>query len=119
MYKIVSVSRNTRLLMQRNDTLALAGFRVISPRVPEQAPYLAFEQRVDALIIGHSVEPHMRETIVEMLRRLCPHCLIVFAYVGERQSEPLADVSLDVTNGNEPVINFLQDRLPRQQHAAD
>ncbi len=118
MYKVVSVSRNTRLLMQRNDTLALAGFRVISPRVPEQAPFLAYEQQVDAVIIGHSVEPDMRKTIVEMLKRLRPHCIIVFVYVGEQQSEPLADVSLDVTNGNEPVVAFLQDRLPRK-HAAD
>ena len=117
MYKIVSVSRITRLLLERNDTLALAGFRVLSPRIPEQAPFLAYEQDVDAVVVGHSVEPSMRQTVIEMVRRLCPRCVIAFVYVGERQNEQLADVSLDVTKGNHPLIAFLQERLPRQTAA--
>jgi hypothetical protein len=117
MYKILSVSRNTRLLLERNNTLALAGFCVVSPRTPEQAPFLAFEQRVDAVIIGHSVEQEMRETIIEMVRKLCPHCVIAFVYIGAQQREPLADVSLDVSAGNESIIRVLQQRLPREKAA--
>lgn len=113
MYKIVSVSRNTRLLLERNDTLALAGFRVISPRSPEQAPFLAFEQQVDAVVFGHSVEPEIRRTAIGMLRRLCPSCVIAFVYTGKEQREPLADCSLDVSRGNEPLIAMLQSRLPK------
>ena len=111
MFKILTVSRDTRLLLKRNDTLALAGSRVISPRTPEQAPYLAYEQNVDAVIIGHSVEPHMRQTIIEMLRRLCPDCAIVFVYVGAKQEESLADVSLDVSRGSESLLTTLQRRF--------
>ena len=118
MYKIVSVSRNTRLLLERNDTLALAGFRVVSPRFPEHAPFLAFEQKVDAVVFGHSVEPKVRRTAIAMLRKLCPDCVIVFVYTGPKQEEPLADCSLDVTHGNEPLIEALQDWLP-EVSAAD
>lgn len=119
MFNILSVSRNTRLLLQRNDTLALAGFRVVSPRTPEQAPYLAFEKDVDAVIIGHSVEPEMRRTLIEMLTRLCPKCTIVFVYVGEKQEEPLADLSINVTTGNEPLVTALEQHLRPKSHAAD
>lgn len=117
MYRILSVSRNTRLLLERNDTLALAGFRVVSPRTPEQAPYLAFEQSVDAVIIGHSVEADMRKTIIEIVRRLRPECVIAFVFVGSTQEEPLADFSLDVTRGNQALIHELQKRLPREKAA--
>ena len=117
MYKILSVSRNTRLLLQRNDTLALAGFRVISPRTPEQAPYLAYEQGVDAVIIGHSVEPHIRQTIIHMLRQLCPGCLIAFVYTGPQIDEPLADLCFDVSDGNEPLVRALLQSLQREKAA--
>ncbi len=80
MYNILSVSRRTRLLIERNESLALSGFRVISPRVPEEAPLLAIQQNVDAVVIGHSVEAPKRRIIIEAIRRACPDCLIVFAY---------------------------------------
>ena len=99
MYNILSVSRNTRLLLSRNDTLALAGFRVISPRTPEEAPFLALQQDVEAIIVGHSVEPEVRKTLIYAIRHLCPQCLVFFVYVGESQEERLADASIDVTAG--------------------
>jgi hypothetical protein len=118
MYNILTISRNTRLLLGRNDTLALAGFRVVSPRTPEETPFLALQQNVDAVIIGHSVEPEVRRIAIEAIRTLCPHCLIAFVYVGQPQQEPLADISLDVTRGNEPLVNWLQNRLPRKSNSA-
>jgi ACT domain-containing protein len=101
--------------MARNDTLALAGFRVVSPRTPEEAPYLALEQKVDAVIIGHSVEAELRATIIEAIRRLCPECSLLFVYTGQHQGEPAADASLDVSKGNEPLVSYLHARLPRRQ----
>jgi hypothetical protein len=111
MYKILSVGRNIGLLLRRNDALALSGFHVFSPRTPEQTPYLAFEQHVDAIVIANSVDPHVRKTIIEAVRQLCPACLIVYVHVGETQAEPLADVSLDVTHDAQPLIDFLRDHL--------
>jgi len=114
MYLILSISRNTRLLLRRNDTLALAGFRVISPRTPEEGPYLALEQNVDAVIIGHSVEPRNRAILIKAIRKLCPQCVILFVFARpDTEGEPLADVSLDVTHGPDSLIRALRERLPR------
>ena len=104
------------LLLSRNSVLALAGFSVISPKTPEETPLLASHENVDAVVIGHSVDPELRKKIIAELRDLSPGCLICFVYVlPSEKTEPLADVSLDVTNGPEPLILFLQEQLPREQ----
>ena len=113
MYNVLTISRNTRLLLGRNDTLALAGFRVVSPRSPEEAPFLALQQKVDAVIVGHSIEPEVRGPVIEAVRDVCPHCLVLFVYTGPTQIEPLADASIDVSRGNEPLVFLLRERLPR------
>jgi hypothetical protein len=114
MYRVLSTSRNTSLLISRNDVLAMAGFSVISPRSPEQAPSLAAQQSVDAVVIGHSVEPPLRKEIIAAVREAIPECVICFAYAApDTEGEPLADVSLDVTHGAEPLVLALQQRLPR------
>ena len=114
MYRVLSISRNVSLLLSRNDVLAMAGFTVISPRHPEQASALAVQQSADAIVIGHSVEPSLRQEIIAQLRQACPNCVICFVYAApDQEGEPLADVSLDVTRGPEPLIVALQKRLPR------
>jgi hypothetical protein len=116
MYRILSISRNVHLLLARNDILAVAGFSVVSPRTPEQAPLLAAQEKVDAFVIGHSVDGPTRRGLITELRRLCPDCLVCFVYEKpDDGNESLADVSLDVTKGPEPLVTFLRDRLPRQQ----
>jgi hypothetical protein len=114
MYRVLSISRNVRLLLDRNQVLALAGFSVVSPKHPEQAPLLASQQNVDAVVIGHSIEASQRRTIIAEVRRRCPHCLIGFVYAApDTAGEPLADFSLDVSDGPEPLVLELQERLPR------
>lgn len=104
-----------RLLLSRNSVLALAGFSVISPKSPEEAPLLASREQVDAVVIGHSVDSETRKRIIAELRRLCPACLICFVYeLPDEGKEPLADVSLDVTKGPDALVNFLEERLPRK-----
>ena len=68
MFRIITVSRNVALLLERNDVLAMAGFNVISPRYPEQAPTLAEQEQPDAVVIGHSVEPMVRRWLIRELR---------------------------------------------------
>lgn len=119
MYRILSISRNVRLLLERNDILAMAGFSVISPKHPEEASRLAAQERVDALVIGHSVDAELRKSIIDDLRRECPGCLVCFVYAApDTQGEPLADVSLDVTHGPESLVIALQQRLPKGSTAA-
>ena len=119
MYRILSTSRNVGLLLSRNNTLAIAGFSVISPKYPSEAPKLAIQENVDAVVIGHSVELPLRKSLIHELRAMCPDCLICFVYVRpESAEEPLADVSLDVTHGPELLITALQERLPRKKRTA-
>jgi hypothetical protein len=119
MYRILSVSRNTSLLLRRNDALAMAGFSVVSPKSPEEAPFLALQRTVDAVVIGHSVGSMERQPLIEAVRRVCPGCLVVFVYIGpEKHEEPLADVCLDLTHGAESLISELQQRLPRLENPA-
>ena len=114
MYRVLSISRNVRLLLDRNHVLALAGFSVISPKEPEHAAALASQQQVDAVVIGHSVEPPQRQSIIAEVRRACPKCLVGFVYAApDTRGEPMADFSLDVTAGPEPLVLELQERLPR------
>jgi hypothetical protein len=87
MYRILSTSRNVRLLLERNSILAVAGFSVISPRYPEQTPLLAAQEQVDAVIIGHSVDPFVRKSIIRDLRRVCPGCVICFVYAAPETRE--------------------------------
>ncbi len=119
LYRILTTSRNVRLLLERNDVLAMAGFSVVSPRYPEQAPDLAAQEHVDAVIIGHSIDPEVRRFLIAQLRRLSSKCVICFVYQApDREGEPLADVSLDVTKGPEPLILALQERLPKAARKA-
>jgi hypothetical protein len=118
MYTVLSLSRNTRLLLERHNTLAMAGFRVVSPRNPEEAPFLALQKNVDAVIIGHSIEPANRAVLMKTFRRICPACLVVFVYTyPQSQGDPHADLSVDVTKGSHPLIDALQARLPRRAAA--
>ena len=68
MYRVLSISKNVHLLLSRNDILAVAGFSVISPKEVEQAPALAAQEKVDAVVIGHSVEPSLRQEIITEVR---------------------------------------------------
>ena len=114
MYRILSVSRNVRLLITRNDALAIAGYSVVSPRVPTDAPLIIAQQHIDAVIIGHSVEPPVRKDMIRSIRKLKPAMLILFVYAAPQTTgEPLADFSIDVTSGPQALIAAMQERIAR------
>jgi CheY-like chemotaxis protein len=117
MPRILSISRNPRLLALRNDALALAGYAVAAPREPDEAIVLASQQSFDAVVVGHSVEHETRETLIRSLRDLRPDFPILFAYTEPETPEPLADVSVDVTHGPTPLVTALDRRLRRAQSA--
>ena len=71
------------------------------------------------MIIGHSVDPFVRKSIIHDLRHRCPECMICFVYTApDTKGEGLADASLDVTKGPEALIRLLQERLPRKTKAS-
>lgn len=111
MYRILSVSRNVRLLITRNDALAIAGYSVVSPRNPLEAPLIMAQQHIDVVVIGHSVEPQTRTELIRRIRQARPHMPIYFVYAAPQTTgEPLADVSIDVTQGPQTLIAAMQER---------
>ncbi len=114
MPRILSISRNPRLLALRNDALALAGYSVASPRQPNEALPLMAQQSFDAVIIGHSVEPEIRRVLIPAVRRLRPEIPIVFVYAApEIHEERLADFSIDITAGPTSLLRALEERLSK------
>lgn len=114
MHRILSVSRNVRLLITRNDALAIAGFSVVSPRNPLEAPLIVAQQHIDAVVIGHSVEPLVRKRLISSIRTMDPAMPIFFVYAAPQTTgEPLADLSIDVTDGPQALIAAMQERADR------
>lgn len=112
MYRILSVSRNVRLLITRNDALAIAGFSVVSPRSPQEAPLILAQQQIDAVVIGHSVEALVRKQLIRAIRKLSPKIPILFVYAAPQTTgEPMADISIDVTQGPQSLIAAMQERV--------
>jgi DNA-binding NtrC family response regulator len=110
--RILSVSTDTRLLVTRNDVLAAAGYAVSSPRHPEEARYLLSRGGFSAVVIGHSIRPDQRKTIIDELRGIDREVPIVYVYVPPGDAnEPLADLSVDVSD---PVnlVKALEEKLP-------
>jgi DNA-binding NtrC family response regulator len=118
-YRILSVSRNVALLMNRNDALAIAGFRVVSPRQPEDSVMMLEQQKVDAVVIGHSVKAPQRQKLIQGIRARWPNIPVFFVYaMPDREGEPLADESIDVTAGAEKLIAAIQQSLSREDGEA-
>ena len=90
-----------------------ARFESDPPSGSASAPH-SNDLRNATLVIGHSVDANLRRTVIAELRRECPDCIICFVYVApHKEGEALADVSLDVTRGAEPLVLALQERLPK------
>lgn len=107
--RILSVSTNTRLLIMRNDTLAVAGYSVVSPKEPEEAAFLLATQPFDVIVIADSLRPKKRAALISALRSIRSDIPIIFVQAGpEDVSEPLADMSVDVRNGPMALISALQ-----------
>ena len=113
MPRILSVSRNPRLLAKRNDALAMAGYGVASPKDPRDATLLVVQEKFDAVIIGHSVEGTLRNHLIESIRDLRPTIPVVFAHPTGTEEEPLADVTVDAEEDPYAIVNALDKLLRR------
>ena len=115
--RILSVSTNTRLLITRNDTLAVAGYSVASPKEPEEAAFLLATQPFDVIVIADSVRRKNRVELIRALRAIRSDIPIVFVHTGNEASEPLADLSVDVSSGSMALIAALDRQNPVRQIA--
>ncbi len=96
--RILSVSNNPRLLLARNDMLALAGYAVSSPRSPQEAIQLYRQNAYDVIVIGHSVPPPERAAIIRAIQGIGPRVPIIFAAPAGEPPELLADETADIGN---------------------
>lgn len=112
MVRILSVSRNTYLLIKRNDALALAGYSVQTPKTPEDAPLLLAQSHFQAVIIGHSISSEQRKQIIPALRKVSPPIPIVFVYASpDPGAEPLADMCVDIADDPAELVKVLDNNL--------
>ena len=106
--RILSISNNVALLITRNDSLAVAGYSVASPRRPEDAPLLFRQEHFDAVLIGDSVPPPVRKQIVKELHEHDASVPIIYVYADPRRNvEPHADMCVDVTRDPEELLKAL------------
>ncbi|MBV9610122.1 MAG: MEDS domain-containing protein [Acidobacteria bacterium] len=111
--RILSVSTNTRMLITRNDTLAVAGYSVASPKEPEEAAFMLATQPFDIVVIADSVRQRKRAALIPALRAIRQDVPIVYVHAGEDPAvESLADLSVDVSSGPVALIAALQKRSP-------
>jgi hypothetical protein len=116
MSRILSVSGDTHLLVTRNHALAAGGYCIASPKLPEDAPLLFAEGNFQAVIIGHSVIPDVRKRIIPSLRKTNSAVPIIFVFSSpESGSEPLADLSVDVSAGPSLLLFVLNARLLKRR----
>jgi DNA-binding NtrC family response regulator len=97
--RILSVSANTRLLLNRNEVLSLAGYNVVSPHRPEDTAELLARSPFDAVVIGHSLPPETRAAIIKAAREIAPNIPVIYVYIEPAEAdEKLADMSVEVSD---------------------
>lgn len=112
--RVLSISANAGLLITRNDILAVAGYSVASPRHPEDAALLFSTAHFNAVLIGDSVAPPVRVSIIRQLRELGPGVPIIYVYADvTRSTEALADECVNVSGDPEPLVNAIEAHIKR------
>lgn len=108
---IATLTAHAAQALQRNRLLSAAGYRVITPKSPDDILTLLASQPAVALVVNNSVELAHRQTLLQSVRHANPDLLIIHVYTrGEQQVEPSADLNVDVTDPTRLVV-ALEERL--------
>ena len=103
--RLLSVSRDTTLLIGRNDMLAIAGYSVSSPREPLDAILLLQHDEFLAVLIGHSVLPDEAEAIAKKAKAL--QLPVIYVYQGNVAKPEWADLCVDNDRDIPTLLRFL------------
>ncbi len=106
--KILSVSRDRAILIRRNDALAIAGFSVSSPRVPDESLHILLTTDIDIIILGHSIPRAERDSLSRAFRSMKPNVPIIVLYDGQPDADEVADAFVPVREGPEVLIQAIQ-----------
>jgi DNA-binding response OmpR family regulator len=112
--RILSVSNSPTLLSGRNEMLAMAGYAVSSPRMPEEAPALLATGDFVAVVIGHSVAGEERKCLIAQLRAISQVPII---FIGPRagEAEPAADYNVALEENPAALLRALKECLGTSQ----
>lgn len=103
--RLLSVSRDTPLLIGRNDMLAIAGYSVSSPREPLDAILLLQHDDYLAVLIGHSVLYDEALAIANKAKAL--QIPAIFVYQGQVSAPDWADFSVDTGKNIGALLRYL------------
>ncbi len=93
--------------MQRIRAMSSTGYRVVTPREPEDILALLSNVPCVALIVNSSVEIGRRDAILRDVRNQFPEILIVHVYTHEGTSiDALSDVNIDATDPARLAFEF-------------
>ncbi len=109
-HRILSISNSMTLLSGRNEVLAMAGYIVSSPRLPEEAPALLATGDFDAVVIGHSVAGEERKSVIAAMRAISP-VPIVFIRPRAAEPEPAADYNVAIEENPASLLRVLDQCL--------
>jgi DNA-binding NtrC family response regulator len=116
MHTIATLTARAASVLQRRALLTAAGYRVITPRRPEQILELLSSESCSALVVNSSVPGPRRTTILKKLRETHPDLPIIHIQEGAMGSpEPLADVNINIDRYHElPLVleKLARDRRP-------
>jgi hypothetical protein len=114
--KLLSVSRDTPLLIGRNDMLAIAGYSVSSPREPLDALLLLQQNDYLAALIGHSVFRDEAEVIAAKARD--QGIVTIFVYQGKVTVPDWADLAVENESGIGKLLNYLDVQGVKRRQAS-
>ncbi|ABF43654.1 response regulator receiver protein [Candidatus Koribacter versatilis Ellin345] len=111
---IATLTADAAETLKRNQMLSASGYRVITPKTPDDILQLLHNDRVTALIVNNSVPFADRDRLLREIRQDCPDLLILHVYHrGEPEQAPWADANVDMTDPARLIValeEFLRNR---------
>lgn len=105
---ILSVGSNHTLLGLRNKVLTQAGYLTVSAKSGAAALKLMRYQRLDAIILGHTLSLPIRSKILEAAKRESLPVIALHACAYEADLRD-SDINLCGIDGAAPILDFLSD----------
>jgi hypothetical protein len=97
--RILSVARDREIGKARHDALIAAGFEVASAYDFQELRNLCKESTFDLVIIGHGIEPAIKQAIASLVRSYHPKVEILEIFSGQPQLHGITALgSMDVTD---------------------
>ena len=116
---IATLTADAGETLKRNQMLSACGYRVVTPKTPQDILQLLHSDCVAALIVNNSVPFAERDQLLRQIRENCPDLVILHVYHrGERENDAWADVNVDITDPARLIV-ALEDVLRDSSRRGD